>query len=64
LTEVETTELLNRYRTTDGTLQINYRTFVNKLDEVFSDSVNPTEVIQNARTTAVSYRFFLIPKFK
>lgn len=35
---------------------INYREFITKLDEVFSEAMNPTEVITNARTTAVSYK--------
>jgi len=48
-------ELINRYRVGNAGL-INYRDFVNKLDTVFSDQVNPSTVIQNARTTAVSYK--------
>jgi len=57
LTEQETTELINRYRIESQPGLINYRDFINGLNEVFSDSMNPTEVIQNSRTTAVSYKF-------
>jgi len=56
LTEEETTELINRYSTKDNTGLINYRDFVNKVDQVFTEVMNPSEVIQNARTTAVSYK--------
>ena len=56
LTEQETQELINRYQLKDGTGLINYRDFVNKLNTVFSDEVDPTAVIQNARTSAVSYK--------
>lgn len=48
--------LLEKYQVKDGTGLVNYRELVNSLDTVFSDAVNPTEVIQNARTSAVSYR--------
>jgi len=37
----------------DGTGLVNYRELVNSLDTVFSDACNPSEVIQNALTTAV-----------
>ncbi len=57
LTEQETQELINRYQLKDGTKLINYRDFINKLDTVFSDQVDPTAVIQNAKTSAVSYNF-------
>ena len=60
LTEQETSELLQRYQAKDGSGLVNYRDFVNKLDTVFSDAVNPTDVIMNARTTAVSYRFSIV----
>lgn len=56
LTEVETGELINRYRNQTQPGLINYREFITKLDEVFSEAMNPTEVINNARTTAVSYK--------
>ena len=56
MTEAETTELANRYKTNNGSGHINYRDFVNKLDAVFLEGMNPTEVIQNARTSAVSYK--------
>ena len=56
MTEAETAELINRYQTENQPGLINYREFINKLDEVFSDQMNPTEVIQNARTSAVSYK--------
>lgn len=56
LTEAETTELINRYATPNQPGLINYRDFINKLDEVFSDQMNPTEVIANSRTSAVSYK--------
>jgi len=45
LTEAETTELIVRYRTTPTSGLVNYRDFVNKLDEVFLESHNPSEVI-------------------
>lgn len=45
--------MINRYRNDSQPGLINYREFIDKLNEVFSDSMNPTEVIQNARTTAV-----------
>ena len=48
--------MINRYRNDSQPGLINYREFIDKLNEVFSDSMNPTEVIQNARTTAVSYK--------
>jgi hypothetical protein len=38
-------ELINRYRTNDGTGLINYRDFVNKVDQVFSEVMSPSEVI-------------------
>ena len=57
LTEQETTDLLARFRVMDNSNHINYRSFVNELDTVFSEDVNPSSVIQNARTTAVSYTF-------
>ena len=57
MTEQETNELINRYKVNDHSGHVNYRDFVNKLDEVFLETMNPTEVIQNARTTAVSYKF-------
>lgn len=57
LTEAETQELLTRYASPQGPGLINYRDFVNNLDEVFLEQMNPSEVIQNARTSAVSYRF-------
>lgn len=56
MTEAETAELINRYQTPNQPGLINYRDFINKLDEVFSDQMNPTEVIMNARTSAVSYK--------
>ena len=58
--------LLNRYQLKDGSGLVNYREFVNYLDTVFTAEVNPTEVIQGAKTTAVSYknRKSLTPKFK
>ena len=59
LTEQETAELIARYKVGDHSGHINYRAFVNKLDEVFLETMNPTDVIQNARTTAVSYNFFM-----
>ena len=55
LTEQETQELINRYRVGNAGL-INYRDFVDKLDTVFGDQVDTSSVIQNARTTAVSYK--------
>ena len=55
LTEQETQQLLDRYQAKDGTGLVNYRTFVNKLDEVFQEHMNPNDVIMNARTSAVSY---------
>ena len=56
LTEAETLELINRYRCENQPGLINYRDFIVKLDEVFLEQMNPTEVIMNARTTAVSYK--------
>ena len=56
LTEEETQTLITRYSSPQGVGLINYRDFVNKLDEVFSDAMVPAEVIQNARTSAVSYK--------
>lgn len=53
LSEAETTELANRYKTNNGSGHINYRDFVNKLDDVFLEHMNPSDVIQNARTSAV-----------
>jgi len=48
--------LLEKYQVKDGTGLVKYRELVNSLDTVFSDACNPTDVIQNARTTAVSYK--------
>lgn len=45
--------LLEKYQVKDGTGLVKYRELVNSLDTVFSDACNPTDVIQNARTTAV-----------
>ena len=65
LTEQETQLLLDKYQLKDGTGLVKYREFVNSLDTVFSDQCNSTDVILNARTTAVSYRFAnLIAQFK
>ena len=58
LTEAETQELINRYKTEQPGL-INYRSFINSLDQVFSESMNPTAVIEDAKTSAVSYKFRL-----
>jgi hypothetical protein len=33
---------------------INYAAFINNINTVFTDSVNPSEVIQNVRSSAVS----------
>ena len=49
--------LLDKYQVRDGTGLVNYRELVNNLDTVFSDAANPNEVIQNARTSGVSYKF-------
>ena len=56
LTEQETQMLLDKDRVTDGSGLVCYRDLVNNLDTVFSDAVNPSDVIQNARTSAVSYK--------
>ena len=56
LTEQETKSLLEKYQLKDGSGLVDYRTLVNSLDTVFSDSVNPSAVIQNARTSPVSYK--------
>ena len=48
--------LLDKYQVKDGSGLVCYRDLVNNLDTVFTDAVNPTDVIQNARTSAVSYR--------
>lgn len=48
--------LLDRYQLKNGSGLVNYRDFVNNLDRVFSDEVDTNEVIQNARTSAVSYK--------
>ena len=48
--------LLDRYQAKDGTGLVNYRTFVNSLDSVFSEGTDTMAVIQNARTSGVSYR--------
>jgi len=32
---------------------INYAAFINNINTVFTDSVNPSEVIQNVRSSAV-----------
>ena len=56
LTEEETQTLITRYSSPQGVGLINYRDLVNKLDEVFSDAMSPAAVIQNARTSAVSYK--------
>ena len=65
LTEQETQLLLDKYQVKDGTGLVKYRELVNNLDTVFSDQCNTTDVILNARTTAVSYKFAnLIAQFK
>ena len=56
LTEQETKSLLEKYQLKDGSGLVDYRNLVNSLDTVFSDSTNPSEVIQNARTSPVSYK--------
>ena len=48
--------LLEKYQARDGTGLVNYRDLVNNLDTVFAETTNPSEVIQNARTSAVSYK--------
>ena len=48
--------LLEKYQLKNGSGLVNYRDFVNSLDRVFSDEVDTTEVIQNAKTSAVSYK--------
>jgi len=48
--------LLERYQLKNGSGLVNYRDFVNSLDRVFSDEVDTNEVIQNAKTSAVSYK--------
>ena len=62
LTAQETNDLLARFRVNDNSNHINYRTFVNELDTVFGEDVDTAAVIQNARTTAVSYTFALLPE--
>ena len=46
---------MNRYKVVGQPGLINYRDFINKLDTVFSESADQTAVIQNARSSAVSF---------
>lgn len=54
LSQQEISEVINRYRVTDGTGMVNYAAFIAKINTVFSDAVNPSNVIQNVRAQAVS----------
>ncbi len=49
-------ELIQRYQTSPTSGLIRYIDFVNKLDDVFLETGDKNAVIQNARTTAVSYK--------
>lgn len=53
LDEKEIQELINRYKVTDGTGMINYAKFLAKLNEVFSDQMNPSETIAKVKAHAV-----------
>lgn len=52
--------LLKKYAVAATPGLVCYRDFVNNLDTVFSDACNPSDVIQNARTSAVSYRNIIL----
>lgn len=56
LTEREMSDLIVRYQTSPTSGLIRYSEFVNKLNEVFLETCDKNAVIQNARTTAVSYK--------
>ena len=56
LTPAEINDLVAKYQLKDGTKLVNYRDFINKADQVFSDSVNTSEEINAARSSAVSYK--------
>ena len=56
LTAGETDMLLAKYQAKDGTGLVNYRDLVNNLDTVFAEDTDTNAVIQNARTSAVSYK--------
>jgi hypothetical protein len=69
LSEAEIQVLIGRYKVSDGTGMINYAAFLSKLNAVFSDTMNPSETIQNVKAQAVScdsivtnrfYRFSLM----
>lgn len=53
LTEAEIKELIDRYRVSDGTGMINYASFLQKLNCVFSDQMDPSSTIQNVKAQAV-----------
>lgn len=52
---MEVDELINRYKVPSQPGLVNYREFINKLNEVFYEKPEAvTAVIQNARSSAVS----------
>jgi len=53
LNENEIKDLISRYRQHDGSGLINYAAFIRNINTVFTDSVNPSEVIQNVNSQAV-----------
>ena len=55
LQKPEIDELVERYRVPGQPGLINYRSFINKLDEVFTENINKDAVIENARSSAVSF---------
>ena len=58
LSKPEVDELVNRYRVVSQPGLVDYRTFITKLDTVFYEGTNPAEVIQNARSSAVSITLY------
>jgi Ca2+-binding EF-hand superfamily protein len=53
LSPVEINGLVDRYQVKDGTKLVNYRSFINEANTVFSDSEDPSATIAAARSTAV-----------
>ena len=56
MTEKETQDLINKYKSNLGPGLVNYRDFVTTANKVFSDEADPSAAINAARSQAVSYK--------
>lgn len=52
LTEAEISGLIKKYASNAGVGLVDYKVFCDKLDEVFMDHMNPTAVIEEAKSAA------------